>query len=492
MGTKFANIHVRYLEPAQVIEHMPGCSVRVLSEGWTTVLREDFQMGQIEQIARGLSKKIENVVLSVGYFDDDVLALHLFHKGKMVTSDITNNAYGYQAKRGNPTRFQQSLELDQEVAPLLKEVFKCDDLEEKVYLLEHLLGVHLWISYDANEIPENELRLKQFDRSIVNAYCEDLKAKNKIKNKTKLQLITEFEGMPVLKTADSTDVQLPRKDGSYLVDDSNVYELLSDGSLMPRLQATNEENRHILLNFPDGSTLYSTYCQKQVLFECNAANEKIWEFEVGYLKVNPALHQNKLFFHIQKADELPMVVKINRQGQIESSLVLDTRGGCHWEKFLFDSEGRIYHCCTQEKDGIQQTHLYCLSEQLEILDQIEIDDTSFNSIIDRHSQIIYLHIFEGELFKIELQPLHVSTSKKCYGFIRFLHVDQNGNVYIQTGSSTFEVWNSNLELISRHKLKGQIFKVLVNEQGRACFATWNGTQWDSGKEQSKVRLYEVG
>ena len=140
MGTKFANLQVYNLQVSEIETLLPGCIAKRFSNKWTTIVRDDFQIGLIEQEARILSKKIDKAVLSVGYYDDDVLALNIFRNGRSVACHISDNAYGYVKKTSNPITFAHELELDETDTECLKWIFKCENLPKKVQLLEMLLG----------------------------------------------------------------------------------------------------------------------------------------------------------------------------------------------------------------------------------------------------------------------------------------------------------------------------------------------------------------
>jgi hypothetical protein len=142
---------------------MPHCIVRELSKGWTTVLHHD-----------------------------DILVLSVFNQGKSVALHVSSDGYGYGAKMGNSANFQRFLELDEGAVSLIKEIFKCEDIEKKITLLEQLFEVQMWINYESFDQSIEENFQPEFNKSIVTDYINETKAANKINNKTKLRLRVEF------------------------------------------------------------------------------------------------------------------------------------------------------------------------------------------------------------------------------------------------------------------------------------------------------------
>ncbi|MNY22124.1 hypothetical protein D3C86_1557150 [compost metagenome] len=77
MGTSFVNLQIRSNSIHEIEEVLPGSIVRSFSDGWTTIVSEHFQVGDIEKTAKKLSKAITPSVMSIEYHDDDVLRMSI-------------------------------------------------------------------------------------------------------------------------------------------------------------------------------------------------------------------------------------------------------------------------------------------------------------------------------------------------------------------------------------------------------------------------------
>jgi hypothetical protein len=483
VGTKFANLQIRQLDTVCTLELLPGWTMKQLSEGWTTVLHEDFYIGNIEAAARKLSKKIVNPVLSVGYYDDDVLVLKLFKGGKAITSHVSDNAYGYEAKAGNANKFAENLELEDNDAGFLKDILKCEDLERKVSLLEDLFGVCLWIQAEFLNDQGEEHFCRNRDLSRVKEYSDELRIANKINNVTKVELITEFEGL--LKRGEG--INLPDAEGSFLLN-GPFYEILPNGTLRQAKQREDEWPRtELLFHFSDGTPLFK---RGETIYVNNTDGDRAWEFEFHYLKAGPVLHNDDVYLHYDSSAEdreSSNLVKLNRDGEMVARLSLPW-GNCYWKIIHFDDQDRIFYANRSSSSRV--TTLYCLNDQLEIISEIILDGTSFDSVLDIKTGLLYFCIFEREIRNFDIKSLKMHGIKKYLDYQCFINVDQQGNLVIKKGS-TIEILNESLEIISRHKLKGQIQDHFINNEGNLCIVTWNGQQWDSGKEKSLIRLFEI-
>jgi hypothetical protein len=90
--------------------------------------------------------------------------------------------------------------------------------------------------------------------------------------------------------------------------------------------------------------------------------------------VSPVLHNNFLYIHIGVNKESNLI-KLNREGRIESSRSIPTWGGCHWKTFLFDNLNRMYYCSTLKVDDNKITKFYCFDEHFKELALLDIDGT---------------------------------------------------------------------------------------------------------------------
>ncbi|MGC5327681.1 hypothetical protein [Brevibacillus sp. SYSU BS000544] len=483
MGTKFANLQIKQRNADFLIDLPPGYIIKRLSEGWITILHEDFHIGNIEDAALKLSKEIAHPVLSVGYYDDDVLVLNLFKAGKTVTTHVSDNAYGYEAKAGNAYKFVEILELEENDAGLLKDILKCENLERKISLLENLFGVCLWIKSEYVNDHGEEQFYRTRNLSIVSEYINELRTTNKINNRTKVKLITEFEGMPERREG----YILPNEEGRFLLN-GPLYELQQDGTL--HLTSSREDEwppTEHLGTFSDGTPLYK---KGDVLYVSNTNGNRLWEFNFHYLKAGPVLHNEYIYLHCDISDEnreSSDIVKLDQNGEIVAKLALPW-GNCYWRTIHFNDQGRIFYVNRNNSNRVNT--LYCLNDQLEIISEFILDDVSYDSMLDKRTGLLYFNIFQKQIRNFDTNSLKMHRTNKYLDYFEFISVDQQENVVIKKGS-TVEILNANFDIISRHKLKGKIQDHFLNNEGNLCFVTWNGDKWDSGKEKSMIRLFEI-
>lgn len=545
MGTKFANLQVRDLSISDAETLITGSHAVQFSKGWTTIVHEDFEIGVIEQVARRISKKIDQAVMAVGYYDDEVLTLNIFKNGKSITCHNSNNSYGYIRKTGNPNTFVQELKLDEADRDYLKWIFKCEDLTKKVELLEKLFGIPLWIS---NEML-NELSAEYFigkrDLSYIEIYIEEKKSSKKIINRTKSVLLMEFEGMyDTYTSSDCFLINHPSNEGVYYGDTERLYTTLPNGSLAPLLRdnsvqfdmqsklLTNgnliavveqskwingewsdtdllsicnrngevvttilfsEEEGYPILLLPDASIICGSYGPgDQIITKYSCEGLKEWELEVGYLFVKPMFCNEHIYF-LYKNDNTNKseIVKVNTDGGIEARYEISPAGG-NWSSFLFDQHGNMYYSCSFYQDGHRmETRLFGFDVRLQLIANIELSDSSFEGILDSNHNKIYIDIFKKEIIVVDIDSFQIVARKK-HDDINLCTVDSHGGVIMLKGDSTIEVYDPELNLISRNRLKGDIYSLYKNADMNICVITGNRVAFDYGKAgKNIIRVYEI-
>lgn len=535
MGTTFVNLQIREFPVSETEKLLPGCMVRNLSDGWTTVISENFQIGLIGNVARKLSKKIDNAILSIEYYDDDMLMMNIYRNGKVVTSHVTDNGYGYIKKAGNPITFLQELKFCTSEAPYLKEIFNCEDLSIKMQLLQKFFGVALWIDHRMlNEAGEESFQYQR-DLHLIEAYKNEIKRLNTIKNQTKIRLLMEFEGALIEKVGHNKYlIGKPPYDMYYAsYKEEHIYTHLPDGILTPLFDAgwlkydkytshlgavnglialfnadfslMNDQGNLItkasflnpvgypILLLQDGSFIYSNYGSHQIISLHGADCTKKWELEVGYLHSSPQLYNDFLYLHYEDRNkEKSEIIKVSLSGEVISRYELIPHGGGHWGKFLFDRMGRMYYCCNVYENSRGTTKLFCLTEDLERLSEIEIDHTSFEGLIDIKNNKVFLLLFEKELMVIDIETNEIFSRRKYNESASLIYIDSLGRVVVLKGGSTVEILDSHLNYISRHRLKGSIYDSFKNEVGNVCFLTGTGGAHDEGGAKNMIlRVYEI-
>lgn len=173
MGTKFANVHIKTNEMNYIIDffknyksvndsYMNRYYIGSFNESWVTVLGEDFNWESICAEAENISKYTEHPVLSIGYFDDDVLEITLYKNGIELTRCSVGpgiEEYGIKKRFLDTDLFIKTLNLEVHISnlnPILSE----EDIEEVINKLEEVLQIPLWIKFDWIEEEEDEIKSK--------------------------------------------------------------------------------------------------------------------------------------------------------------------------------------------------------------------------------------------------------------------------------------------------------------------------------------------
>lgn len=177
MGTSFANLQIRMKDTEDLQEALksfnPSNSAGTqylfgrLGEDTVIVLGDLFNWENIHSNARELSRIIEHPILSVGYFDDEILEISLFSKGDIL-SRFSTGFYDYEMDAAAMDfsllirEFGLSVSEDD-----LEQIFINDDLEEMISELEEILSSALWIKFDWMMEDEDEELKNRFEHLIV-------------------------------------------------------------------------------------------------------------------------------------------------------------------------------------------------------------------------------------------------------------------------------------------------------------------------------------
>ena len=131
MGTTFCSIHVyspKFLD-------LKNYSFRSFSPGWQTLMLEDEGFSDPEDtmnLARTISKSTDAPVLWFFEFDSDALELRFFLRGKQ-TASHNKNIY----------QISQLLGYDSGGKRRISKILACEDVDQRVELLEEYFGVCL-------------------------------------------------------------------------------------------------------------------------------------------------------------------------------------------------------------------------------------------------------------------------------------------------------------------------------------------------------------
>lgn len=155
MGTKFANLHVQTEKVEEVIAALKNSGISrsffVGSfNGWVSVFDERFNWEEIGSSVQTISRLLTYPMLSVGYFDDEVLELGLFQNGQLITKHLAGvgvEEYELVPAEMDLAIFQKVVQGTVDEAQL-SAALEYDDLEELVGEMEKALNIPLWMKYE--------------------------------------------------------------------------------------------------------------------------------------------------------------------------------------------------------------------------------------------------------------------------------------------------------------------------------------------------------
>lgn len=193
MGTTVSSLQIIGTTEDAVKTALPKAVVGKWSERFVTACPGELIFAQLERKAGWLSKKLDCTVLSVSLFDSDVLSLVLYVSGKRTARHMVNPETG-ECVLGNANAFCAGLNLEPQIAPLLKRLFTESDQEEKLDILSALLGAPLFVRWDDSF---ETMTIQPPDESPLRAWVAAHPLPPRIKNQTRMELVQEIgERMP--------------------------------------------------------------------------------------------------------------------------------------------------------------------------------------------------------------------------------------------------------------------------------------------------------
>lgn len=535
MGTTFANLQIRSQSVTGIEDVLPGSIVRCLSEGWTTVVNEQFQVGDIEKSAKRLSKTITPGVMSIEYFDDDVFKLSIYRNGKRITRHVAGgDGYGMANKLGKPQLILEHLEFESSEMSYLKAILACGDLGRKLELLQQFLGVRIWIDHlMLLDEPKTDLYYKR-DIPSIESYMKETK-RARVKNQAKANLVQEFEGALIAPLGDDKFlIGVPPYDRQLdCYTEELIYNVTSNASIEPMLDVTSFQYRFAngelraahgnicFMSFTRGKYYVFDYSGTRIsetaltgldfspinmlenggfigskdrqltLGEYDRSLNALWEIPyTGF----PYYFDNAVYLNKDVSERASELIKINRSGEVAASLLLDFDGyHDHLGKFIFEEGGRVYYVCNATTPGRPLMKIFVLSEQMELIKEMDLDGWSIHSmLLDSINHRLLVHLSYTELVVIDTRSFLVVSRRPLGEDSSLFAVDADGRTVVLTGMSTIEILDAKMQDISRHRLKGRVNHHFISENGNLCFLTSTGGEHDEGgARKMMIRVYEL-
>jgi len=446
MGSKLGSINVQGGDVGAIAALVPECVAREVAQGWVTLASDGFEWGKTHELARKLSEDVAASVMSVEYFDDDYVEFAVFEAGKLVAKHVPEEFEGFPRKTGNANRFSIAFHRGQADAKDLKIAFRETDPEVAVKLIESVLGCPIWVDEETIAYAEPPSR-RYFDD-----YAARFAAKRKAQNGTKLVLCDSREACFGMRM---TYPIVYRKDNRYsrAGDEQEVWDIDGNGKLYCRFRFTaiGSLERRIQMGFGVVAMIYSASVQQNVVDTVHVYSDSgEWLDSVPSAK----LSSSGYVFALTLVDECRFVCK--------ASVNAGAGGGSREVLVVYNfREHRIEHDCVGDEhrdgDGIVES----------------VDD-----------------------------PLAQAKQHQFpeYGYVLFLGSAGGIGFIYQCSSSGILIADENYNVISRHRVKGEIGCV-VNKSGK-CFLLTFTTEKTSRKlvdgkytteieKQSGTYVYEI-
>ncbi|MCR2807358.1 hypothetical protein [Paenibacillus soyae] len=533
MGTTFANLQVRADIVDEAHKIWPDCTVVRLSEGWTTIVSEHLHAGGMDAAAKKLSKVIDHSVLSIEYFDDDWFKMSIYRDGKALTAHIGDNSFGAAKKRGKPEVFVRELGFDDSEAIILKPILECEALEKKLQLLQYFFGTTLWIDHRMlSEHPES-VGCSQRNLPYIEEYFREANRRKPSRNQTKTKLLTELEGGLIEIVGDNKFLigEPPYHAYEDRYERERIYKFGADGALEPLLDVSSfryrkatgvlraangylaffchARGRYYLFDgqgqlisdnslgglfidplclLEEGAFLYFDSTGKSVV-EFGPDMTKRWKVASAE---HPYYHNGAIYMSRQsEADQSTELVKVNRRGEIVAEHPVEP--GYFAGRFIFDerSPGEVYYACSNFHNNQLRCKVLLLNESLERMHEWIIEGYFQHAVVDAAHHRLFISL-DGGLAVIDTRSYRMNVNKGIDPSCFLLTADSFGRAVLISGLSTLVIVDAQLNEISRHRLKGQVYSHYTNGHGNLCILTGTGAAHEEGGAKTmKIRVYEI-
>ncbi|MBQ3569463.1 MAG: hypothetical protein IJA20_02195 [Methanocorpusculum sp.] len=533
MGAKFANIQIQCNDVESVRAQCPQYTVTALAEGWITVLGDAIDWGTAQKEAKRLSKQLPYSILTVEYFDDDFVELTVYKEGKKAAGHVPAEYESFARSPGKPKKFIETLNLPSEEEKTLKAIFQERSPELCVHLMESLLGCVLWVD------EESLIYAKPLGRDYLEEYLSRKAEQSKIKNQTKLALLDEVTGefdypitYPIVrydnrgwneksfwsiapdgKLHKYLEIDEPGRVDGYRTcvrsDTMTVFSVgfwgahngkhrlccyTNDGELLERMENTEH------------GTVDAGVLNDSILFWdglCYDMREKniLWCLDLGRTDygIRPPQKVSEDLYAIvydRMDDQTACLALLDMEGSIRCSVqFLNAR---HWSyPIIYAGSIYMYHCL----DG-KTPVLTCYDEMLNERWHIKVPVERRGMmqlgkpLLDESTGLLYFHIAYNRLAILDIQKREIIMERELRddedAYMKEV-LPEVGPVML-TGDASIEVWDTQLQAISRHRTKGDIAKIL-RQDGHCYLLTMKQgvrtSPFADADKLSVVRLYEL-
>lgn len=465
MGTTVSSLQILGVPEQTVRDALPRALVGQWSARFVTACLYDMFFQQLDRKAGTLSKKLGCTVLSVSMFDGDVLTLSVYQNGKFLTRHSVDPE-SERCKAGNPTLFCTALGLPEALAPKLKRLFAgCELQEEKLSILQALLGAPLFLRYGDGEeglLPEGPI---EAGSGPLEKWIEEhpaLPKPPKIKNRCRAELIQEIPDLcysgflssrlflfrPLLRAGSWMPEYMGHKDGEILGPGSSGGERarpLPDG----RLELTALEDPLVT-----DDVIHDLFDGKNAGFQqfiYAYHNDRLVTAAPFFVETDPGTHPGTHFPY--------------------QTVVLRDSAGKLPCPFPLKSEGKPVY--TEELHLMFDGGLLAFAQPRQELGAYGMLEQRWGFIIRygpdgafRYQVSSETKIREEDLAALRMEKEDRWRVDPCHSV-----TDGQGRLWLYSKNHV-ECLTPEGELISRHRLPGNVTALCRNEGGQACAITF--------------------
>ncbi len=505
MGSKFCNLNIYHGDLAAVEAQCPGLAARAVVPGWISAAGDDeTDWGEIRKLAKRMSK--DGTVLYTEYFDDDYVDFSVYRDGRRAARHVPAEYEGAPRAAGKPRAWAELFGLSPEMEKALRTVFQETSPERSLRLLECVLGCPLWV--DGEFLADAQPPEPDYLRD----YLARKAAEKKIRNATKLTLLDEQVGdfdytYPLLRWEDDDRKSI------WAVQDGKLLRLF-EAELPGRVWAVSEGegefllvlNQAIMLPEEDSDgTDYRNHYWAYLLSEDGTLRDTL-DLGEEAAALGGFLDRDRIFL-----DGACYNLRAHRRewSLAEEQTEEDSFMPCHLHGGrlalcynICDAGGeRRRHLATFLPDGSEQAtwelprdywgsgilaygdglllnlgrELVCYDAFLTERWRTELGEGRapdfYETRLDEVSEILYLYAYD-RVAAFDLKRHQIRAERKlAAGESCFLHGVLPGvGAVMLVGDSTIQVWDADLKLISRHRAKGGVTR-LLRQDGKTFLLT---------------------
>lgn len=520
MGTTLVNFHILDGDEQQARELLPDAITGCWSKRFISIYPKDPENDFGAKAAKNLSKKVLQPVLHTFIFDSDSFCFTIYQSGKTVARHFMGVEECFD-QMGNIPLFCEIFGLSKEDAQRMRKIWKKGDAEEQLWLTSLLLGAPLY--HDYGRPPDNEYFR---DVEAVDKWIAERPEPQKVKDQTKallIQELTDFRmqyiyGSTLYCSATPLDVGW----NTYDYDELKFWKTNADGSISAdwsttefldfmasngRIIGTNVYSK--LIEFDSAGLLPKGYDMKGIchflpggglLWQVNSGEADILAIEteivccapdgcVLWKKPNKDLRNffaamgNEIIF-TSISDNTTWVERINGlTGEcIEKrpSMI-----GYNTHKKIFHN-GLLWVAHDDRSESNKAGHaLTKLDDNLQVLAKLPLPASAQEIFHSPDYAYLYAFFYKNQVMAINAQALAAVNILKDKSFLIPRGFDATGRFWIQRDNIIIEAWDSALtNVISRHKLKGQISGTHKDAYGNICAAAYV-------EKEKKLRIYRL-